>query len=124
MGHFFWISSTAVAGAIVFSLSTLPEAEQGGRQNQVATSYLAVQPEENGIVTVGTSGSALATAAFGLDALQPETFNVEIVQDIIEASPLDFGEKDRLIAKLFAAEAGQAELPRVLTDIRVSLAVE
>ena len=59
-----------------------------------------------------------------MDALQPETFNVEIVQDIIEASPLDLGEKDRLMAKLFAAEAGQAELPRVLTDIRVSLAVE
>lgn len=73
---------------------------------------------------VGSSGAALATAAFGLSALQPETYNGQIVIDIIEASPLDFGEKDRLIAKLMAAEAGRAELPRVLADIRLSLAVE
>ncbi|MEM6387433.1 MAG: hypothetical protein AAF718_14480 [Pseudomonadota bacterium] len=75
-------------------------------------------------VQVGSTGSALATAAFGLSALQPETFNSQIVRDIIEASPLAYGEKDRLTAKLAAAEAGRGELPRVLADIRVSLAVE
>lgn len=75
-------------------------------------------------VSAGPTGSALATAAFGLSALQPETFNRQIVMDIIEASPLGYGEKDRLTAKLMAATAGHAELPSVLEDIRVSLAVE
>lgn len=80
--------------------------------------------EETRAVEVGSGGSALATAAFGLSALQPETFNGEIVLDIIEASPLEFSEKDRLTAKLMAAKAGNAELPRVLADIRMSLAIE
>lgn len=73
---------------------------------------------------IGSSGSALASAAFGLSALQPETYNGEIVLDIIDASPLESAEKQRLAAKLDAAEMGYADLNLVLSDVRVSLAVE
>ena len=124
MGHFFWISSCLVAFAIVLGLNAFSQrAVPVGMVTQVG-GYVEPDigtPEE---LEVGTTGSALATAAFGLDALQPETFNSEIVLDIIEASPLHFSEKDRLTAKLIAAEAGHGELPRVLADIRISLAVE
>ena len=124
MGYFFWISSFVVAVGIVIGLDTRAKHRAAEADTGFAAAYVAsgeVQVEE---LQVGSTGSALATAAFGLSALQPETFNSQIVRDIIEASPLAYTEKDRLTAKLIAAEMGRAELPRVLTDIRVSLAVE
>lgn len=123
MGQVFWISGAAVAVALVIGTNIV--AEQGHGEEYIAFSDAIAAPEiGTAELDVGDSGSALAAAAFGLSALQPETFNSEIVREIIEASPLEYGEKDRLTAKLIAAQAGRAELPRVLQDIRVSLAVE
>ncbi len=126
MGRFFWISSVAVAGAIVFGLNTMAERETVAKLDEASQPSAFVEPAIGAPaeLEIGTTGSALATAAFGLSALQPETFNSQIVRDIIEASPLAYSEKDRLTAKLMAAEAGNAQLPRVLADIRVSLALD
>lgn len=123
MGRVAWIGGLGlvVVGALWLA------AEPGGSAVGEPVALLETTPlprPESRAVTLDDTGSALATAAFGLSALQPETFNSQMVRDIIEASPLAYGEKDRLTAKLLAAEAGQAELPRVLEDIRVSLAVE
>ena len=125
MGRFFWVSSVVVAGSIVFGLNSMAEREVISQVNVTPQSAFA-EPEigSPADLEIGTTGSALATAAFGLSALQPETFNIQIVRDIIEASPLAYSEKDRLTAKLMAAEAGNAHLPRVLADIRVSLALD
>jgi hypothetical protein len=96
-----------------------PDALASAEQVSVAqTVPLAVE------LSPRVTGSALSAAAFGLSALQPETYNGEIVIDIIDASPLDMRDKDRLTAKLLAAEAGHAKLPDVLEDIRLALAVE
>lgn len=124
MGRVVWI-----AGLCLVAVSAIGIAVQTSEQPDVeplalATPQAVPQPPISRPVTLDSTGSALATAAFGLSALQPETFNSQIVRDIIEASPLAYGEKDRLTAKLHAAEAGQAELPQVLSDIRVSLAIE
>lgn len=124
MGRVVWI-----AGACLIAVLAAGTAVDLMREPAIEPVVLADTQElpnrsERKPIDLGSTGSALATAAFGLSALQPETFNSQIVRDIIEASPLAYGEKDRLTAKLLAAEAGQAELPRVLADIRVSLAVE
>lgn len=97
-----------------------PQPEQVGYDVSYAEPEIG-QPEA---FFIGSTGSALASAAFGLEALQPETYNGEIVLDIIDASPLERAEKRRLTASLEAAEAGRADLQRVLSDVRVSLAVE
>ena len=124
MGRVIWIT-----GLCLVAISAVGIAVQTGHDPEIEPVALAVPPQVPHVqdtppVQLNSTGSALATAAFGLSALQPETFNSEIVREIIEASPLAYGEKDRLTAKLHAAEAGQAELPQVLSDIRVSLAVE
>ena len=71
-----------------------------------------------------TSGRALAAAAFGLSALQPETYDGELVADIIDASHLDTYEKRELTDNLRDAEAGRADLDLVLAEVRIALAVE
>ena len=124
MAQSVWFSGARVGAALVVAAGmTSGTKDEAGpvafTEDHVPPMLEDVQRLEN-----AATGSALATAAFGLSALQPETFNSQIVLDIIEASPLAYGEKDRLSAKLFAATAGRAELPRVLADIRVSLAVE
>ena len=124
MGQAVWIASaTAVAALVVGSVVFVDRREN---IEPVAMLEAEAAPEigEAAQLEFGSAGSAIATAAFGLSALQPETYNSQIVIDIIEASPLEFGEKDRLTAKLMAAEAGHAKLPSVLADIRFSLAVE
>lgn len=123
MGHAEIMSGTALAAVLAVGLAIT--IEDNNRPEPVALRE-ALRPAVAPVVELdtGSTGSALATAAFGLSALQPETFNSEVVIDIIEASPLGYSEKDRLTAKLMAAEAGNAELPEVLADIRVSLAVE
>ncbi len=124
MGQAVWIASaTAVAALVVGSVVFVDRREN---IEPVAMLEAEAAPEigEAAQLEFGSTGSAIATAAFGLSALQPETYNSQIVIDIIEASPLGYGEKDRLTAKLMAAEAGHAKLPSVLADIRISLAVE
>ena len=121
------MSSLVLAGSALLVAAALvnrePQAAAGSlhvAEPALAEDRTTTTPRWNPNVT----GSALSTAAFGLSALQPETYNGEIVLDIIDASPLESGEKDRLSAKLLAAEAGHARLPDVLEDIRLALAVE
>ncbi len=123
MGRIVWIAGLA---AIALAAGTGLFAERESRFEPVVLVETQALPTIIEPVRLDNShaGSALSAAAFGLSALQPETYNGEIVLDIIEASPLAYGEKDRLTAKLMAAEAGNAELPQVLADIRVSLAVD
>ena len=70
-----------------------------------------------------SSGSALATAAFGMSALQPETYNRDVVVELIQASPLSQSDKSRLTGYLQSAEAGTEKLSVALTNIRIALAV-
>lgn len=121
MGQFVVVAGIAVAGAVVIGLTAFT----GEPIRDEPAQYVRAEPAAAPVVLDDSAtGSALATAAFGLSALQPETFNADIVRDIIEAAPLDNGEKDRLTAKLSAAVAGHADLPHVLSDIRTRLAVE
>lgn len=127
MGRFFWGSSIIAAGAVIYGLGAFAEMKAQNATPVAASVEVAfVEPEigQPAELAVGSTGSALATAAFGLSALQPETYNGEIVLNIIKASPLEMMEKDRLSAKLIAAESGHGELPQVLAAIRVSLAVD
>lgn len=124
MGQVNWISGSMFVALFLVCALFLLDKEAKVRPIPLAQPVMSDDAEISRGVHVGSSGSALATAAFGLSALQPETFNGEMVLDIIEASPLEYSEKDRLTAKLMAAKAGNAQLPRVLEDIRTSLAVE
>ncbi len=124
MGRVVWITGLCLVAISAIGLAVETQDEPTIDAVALAVPQARPEPPVSRPVTLGSTGSALATAAFGLSALQPETFNSQMVRDIIEASPLDYSEKDRLTAKLHAAEAGQAELPRVLSDIRVSLAIE
>jgi hypothetical protein len=111
---------------MAFAFGLAIKTERNSQVRQVAQQDVTVEAGTGPFVELqtGSAGSALATAAFGLSALQPETYNGEVVLDIIEASPLEYAEKDRLTAMLMSAEAGQGELPEVLEDIRISLAIE
>ncbi|MCG6883560.1 MAG: hypothetical protein LJE62_07375 [Silicimonas sp.] len=124
MGRIVLMSSCAFVMAFAFGLAI--KTERNSQVRQVAQQDVTVEAGTGPFVELqtGSAGSALATAAFGLSALQPETYNGEVVLDIIEASPLEYAEKDRLTAMLMSAEAGQGELPEVLEDIRISLAIE
>jgi hypothetical protein len=124
MGQLNWISGIVVVATFVVCAILLLREESKVNPVPLAVPIVSEATETTRELQVGSNGSALATAAFGLSALQPETFNGDIVLDIIEASPLEYSEKDRLAAKLMAAKAGNAELPRVLSDIRMSLAIE
>ena len=124
MGHLMWISGMVAAMAVFLGIS-LDEADQtgtvaAGKQSAYARPEIA-KPAS---FTVHSSGSALATAAFGMSALQPETYDGEMVLDIIDASPLAAIEKSQLYAALRAAEDGRGSLEEALADIRVALAIE
>lgn len=125
MGHVFWIASVAAAAAVILGLSR--NEEVGGVHASLAATEGGFaepdigQPEGFG---VGRGGDALAMAAFGMSALQPETYNGELVLGIIEASPLDSAEKVKLARNLEAAESGEVELAVVLQDVRIALAVD
>ena len=122
MGQIIWISGMATAMAVILAVSS------GGPESTAPETYNTayVQPEigEPKTLDQSVTGSALATAAFGMSALQPETYNGELVLDIIEASHLAFDRKVKLAADIQAAEAGQADLARVLSSVRVALAVD
>ena len=125
MGQIFWMTSAVAVVAAVVGAKTIAISPSESSIEYYDTAY--VEPdigEPDAFFITPSSGSALASAAFGLSALQPETYNGEIVLDIIDASPLEQIEKMRLTASLQAAEAGQADLGSVLSDVRVSLAVD
>ena len=94
---------------------------------EIDSEYVLAPPAQTSeplVVEFRESGSALAAAAFGLSALQPETYDGDIVLEIIHASHLNATEKEELTAVLLAAEEGQGDLVNVLQDVRVALAVE
>ena len=125
MGHVIWISGAATALAVVFGLSAAgPDISVASEARDERTAYVQPAIAEPVSMTVGSAGSALATAAFGMSALQPETFNGELVFDIIEASPLADEEKSKLYASLRAINSGQTDLDLALEEIRVALAIE
>ncbi len=124
MGKVVWISGTVAAAAVVLAV-----ASSGAESpSELAYGEIEVTHVEPEIIEPQTftasSGSALASAAFGMSALQPETYNSEIVIDIISASPLSTDEKSRLARRLEAVTAGQADLSDVLLNVRMALALE
>ncbi len=125
MGPMSWTLSVVAVIVAIFGVTRIVgEPVRHTEPNEFETSYAKPEIGKAQTFEIGSNGSALASAAFGLEALQPETYNEEIVLDIIDASPLERAEKLRLTASLEAAEAGRADLQSVLTDVRSSLAVE
>ncbi len=122
MGQVIWLSGIAGAAAVALLIGA------GGALSPADDAYETAYAEPDigapAQLSVGSNGSALSAAAFGMSALQPETYNGEIVLDIIEASPLASADKVRLTSNLRAAESGKRELARVLADVRFALAVE
>ena len=118
-----------LAGAAIFS-GTIGWAALDSRNPPTAendSEYVLAPPAQLGeplVVEFREHGSALVAAAFGLSALQPETYDGDIVLEIIHASHLNATEKEELTAVLLAAEEGQGDLVNVLQDVRVALAVE
>lgn len=128
MGRVFWITSTVMAAAVIYGLSETAAHVERTNATQIASVEAPLAAEENvrstSLPAMGQSGSALATAAFGMSALQPETYDGELVASIIAASPLEEVEKVQLTSYLQQAEKGNADLRRVLSDVRSALAVE
>jgi len=122
MGQIIWISGMATAMAVIWTVSS-GELEPTASESY-ATAYVEPDIGEPIALDQSVTGSALAAAAFGMSALQPETYNGELVLDIINASHLAFDKKVKLAADIQAAEAGQTDLARVLSSVRVELAVD
>jgi len=125
MGQTIWIFAALAAVSIMVGLAAFegkPTLESDAHPSD-ATMYLSARtaPETT---ELGSSGRAISTAAFGLSALQPATYNGEVVLEIIDASHLDETAKRDLVQDLAAAESGHADLHEVLADVRVALAVE
>ncbi|MBT8417522.1 MAG: hypothetical protein KJO42_08780 [Silicimonas sp.] len=125
MGQFIWIlaGAAAVGGVIGLSKFSNPEHMLGETETPVVEETIIVARQDTAL-DVGSRGSALAVAAFGLAALQPDTYDGQLVLEIIDASHLDASAKRALERDLEAAEAGRADLDDVLEDVRVALAVE
>lgn len=130
MGRVFWVTSVCAAAAVILGLNqAMPEQAETVAAGQLAPADVVVAealPEIGSVerLPYGRNGSALATAAFGMSALQPETYNGDMVASIIAASPLKEVEKVQLTSSLQAAELGTADLHMVLSDVRSALAVE
>ena len=123
MGQVVWMSGLVVSAGVAWAVSS-SEADQSSEfANDATVAYVEPEIGETEVFTV-SSGSALSAAAFGMAALQPETYNGEIVMDIINASHLADDEKSRLAGDLAAVAAGRAELTAVLFDVRIALALE
>ena len=121
MGQTVIISGTVATLLAIWAVTSF--AERDGEVTDFETAY--AEPEIGEPKTLELqSGSALATAAFGMSALQPETYNGELVIELLKASPLTDEDKARLVASLNAAEVGQVDLPSVLADVRTALAIE
>ena len=115
MGQIIWTLAGAAAVGSVIGLTALSnqEPEMASLEtSEPARPALVAQQQD--VMEFGSSGRALAAAAFGLSALQPDTYNGELVLEIIDASHLDEIEKQELTA----------DLDDVLEDVRVALAVE
>lgn len=123
MGQLFWISGLFSAVALLLGVWTVHPDKGVASADEVFGAFAAAEIAEPQVLVVGDAGSALATAAFGMSALQPETYNGELVFDIIDASPLTRAEKRALFSNLIAAEEGRADLDRVLAEVRVALAL-
>ncbi len=130
MGRVFWMTSAAAAAAVIYGLNETADhaervnATQLASVETVAPQAAAVSGTSARLPALGQSGSALATAAFGMSTLQPETYDGEMVASIIAASPLEEVEKVQLTSNLQLAEEGDADLHRVLSQVRSALAVE
>lgn len=125
MGQYLIIGAAAAGVAILLGLSGgVPQAEPQKTVSVSLSPHVSSGLVATSVEEVGTTGEALAAAAFGMSALEPETYNGELVVHLIEASPLEDTIKDDLVAELEAAEAGQADLNDVLADVRVALAVD
>jgi hypothetical protein len=130
MRRVFWITSAASAAVVIYGLTDKAEMVERTSSGQIASIEVTTQfivpdaSKAEQFPAVGQSGSALATAAFGMSALQPETYNGDMVASIIAASPLEEVEKVQLTSNLRQAESGDADLNSVLSDVRSALAVE
>ena len=125
MGRFVWMGVVSTGAAIfigLFGMAANSDPERGVAVADSARSVALLSTPS--VEEVETSGTALAAAAFGMSALQPDTYNGELVVHIIEASPLAEAVKRGLVTNLAAAEAGRADLDKVLTEVRVALALE
>ena len=122
MGQIIWASSIAAVAAFFYGIAAGdPDANSAPVEPTVVAESRAAGEERSGN---GSWGSALASAAWGMSALRPETYNGEIVIDLLEASPLSESERAAFEADLAAAELGRANLDEVLADIRVALALD
>ncbi|MEO9825012.1 MAG: hypothetical protein ABJF50_11410 [Paracoccaceae bacterium] len=130
MGRVFWMTSVASAAVVIFVLSEGADQVESVEAAQLAYADTTVHSATPDIGTpedlpdLSHSGFALATAAFGMSALQPETYDGDLVASIIAASPLEEVEKVQLTSNLQQAEEGDADLHRVLSDVRSALAVD
>jgi hypothetical protein len=125
MGHFVWIFAALAAVGGLIGLTSLDNHEpRSTKPESVEAEAPGGRAPQRNLDDFGSSGNAISVAAFGLSALQPDTYNGELVLEIIDASHLDEEEKDSLAAELAAAEAGRADLDEVLEDVRVALALE
>ena len=130
MGRVFWMTSVVAATVVIYGLNEgASHAEKAGdaRHALADVEALAATPktvDPAHLPPVAQSGFALATAAFGMSALQPETYDGDMVASIIAASPLQEVEKVQLTSNLQEAEQGDADLNRVLSDVRSALAVD
>ena len=126
MRQFFWIPTCVATIAVVFAIVTVSKmnADHVSFVEDFESAYAEPEIGTATQLTLKGAGSALSAAAFGLMALQPETYDGEIVLNIINASPLASRQKMELAAELRAAETGRADLISVLADVRVALAVE
>lgn len=124
MGQFIWMVTAIAAVVGVVAVSSNDQTDPLTTATETAKNDMVVESSDVESVQLQSSGSALAAAAFGLSALQPDTYNGELVLEIIDASHLEAAEKQALVSDIAAAEAGRADLDTVLADVRVALAVE
>jgi hypothetical protein len=125
MGHFIWIFAALAAIGGLIGLTSLDNHKPVAAKPKAAQADASGErPPQRTFDDFGSSGSALSVAAFGLSALQPDTYNGELVLAIIDASHLDEEDKVALASDLAAAEAGRADLDDVLEDVRIALALE
>lgn len=119
MGQYIFITGLASAVVVFVSVASSSTEHEEQAYSVASVSAEVVEPAE----FPASSGSALATAAFGMSALQPETYNRDVVMELIQASPLSQSDKARLTGYLQNAEAGTERLSVALMNVRIALAV-
>ena len=125
MGRVVWAGAALVTAAfVVIGATGALEPKAAPENEEISLGFAEPEIGEPEVLSPFGTSSALITAAFGMEALQPDTYDGALVMDLIDASPLEETAKLRLSVNLAAAEAGRADLESVLTDVRVALAVE